>query len=93
MSLMSFPSAHFIFFTNLAFPNFYKTICTNIDLPACFLEISGSGEKLTDFFHIEIINFWIVRKVVTNSVYPYDLPWEVYVISSTFMQNTLVKQY
>ena len=70
MGLMSFPSSHFIFFTNLAFPNFYKTICTNTDLPAHFLDIFGSGENLADFFHVEIINFWIVLNLVTNSVYP-----------------------
>ena len=54
---MLFPSAHFNIFTNFAFPNFYKTVCTNIDLPANFLEIFGSGENLADFFQVEIINF------------------------------------
>ena len=49
MSLLPFPSANFIFFTNLVFPNFYKTMCTNIDLPANFLEMFGSGKNLVDF--------------------------------------------
>ena len=48
--LAPFLSAYFIFFTNLAFPNFYKITCTNIDLPVNFLEISGSGENLADSF-------------------------------------------
>ena len=70
VSFMLFPSAHFNIFTNFAFPNFYKTVCTNIDLPANFLEIFGSGENLADFFQVEIINFWIVLNLVANSVYP-----------------------
>ena len=41
----------FHLFYNLAFLNFCKLTCTNIDLPANFLEISGSGETLADFLH------------------------------------------
>ena len=53
MSLLLFLSGYFIFFTNLAFQNFYKITCTNIDLPAIVLEVSGSGENLADFFTLE----------------------------------------
>ena len=49
-SLLGFLSAYFIFFTNLAFPNFYKITCANIELPANFLEIFGSVGNLSDFF-------------------------------------------
>ena len=49
MSFLSFIGAYFIFFDNLVFPNFYKTTCTNIDLPANFLEITCSGQNVADF--------------------------------------------
>ena len=49
MSSLSFYRDYFIFFTNLAFPNFYNLTCTNTDLSANFVEISGSGENLSDF--------------------------------------------
>ena len=50
MSFLSFLSAYLIFLTDIAFPNFCKKACTNIDSPATFLEISGSGENLANFF-------------------------------------------
>ena len=55
MNFLSFLSAYFIFFINLGFLHFYKITCRNIDLPANFLEISGSGENLADFFYVGIV--------------------------------------
>ena len=52
------------FAVNLAFRNF----CTNIDLPANFLEISGSGENLADFY-VGIVKSRIVLDLVSNFVY------------------------
>ena len=49
MNFWSFLGAYFIFFDNLVFPNFYKTTCTNIESPANFLEITGSGQNVADF--------------------------------------------
>ena len=69
MSFLSFLGAYFIFFHNLVFPNFYKTTCTNIDLPANFLEITCSGQNVADFLRRNSY-FQIVLNLVTNSVYP-----------------------
>ena len=69
MSFLSFLSAYFIFFTNLGFLHFYKITCRNIDLPANFLEISGSGENLADFFYVGVVKFRFVLNLVINFLY------------------------